>query len=104
MTIREELAVIGPLVLRLLGIIGGAALEARKDLDSLGLKGRMESLLDSATVAQVHALDTVFAQIHVQTKAGKMPTSVLLHNALRMGRELVHKLTLLAAGEPLEAT
>lgn len=52
----------------------------------------------------MHALDTVFAQIHVQTMAGKGPAELLLTNALRMGRELVHKLTILATGEPLEAT
>lgn len=39
MTIREELAIIGPLVLRLVATIGAAGLEARKDFDSLGSQG-----------------------------------------------------------------
>jgi hypothetical protein len=102
MTIREELAIIGPLVLRLMAIIGGAAIEARKALSGLGLKGAVEPLTDAPTIAEIHALDTVYAQIHVLTIAGKQPTSVLLNKALAMGRALVHKLTIIAAGDTPE--
>lgn len=104
MTIREELAITGPLVLRLMAMIGGAAIEARKDLTELGLNGTIAPLTDATLVAEVHALDAIYAQMHVLTIAGETPTSTLLNKALAMGRALVHKLSILAAGETPKAS